>query len=168
MTKNHNYYLDLAYQIAEKNLGKTGLNPSVGAIVVKNDSVISSGVTSLKGRPHAEFNALFKIKNCSGASLYTSLEPCAHYGKTPPCTEMISKKKIKKVYFGSYDPDIRSYKKAKSILNKKGILVKKIKSNNYKNFYRSYFVNKKLNIPFISAKIAVSNDFYSINKKRNG
>ncbi len=166
MTKNHNYYLDLAYQLAEKNLGKTGLNPSVGAIVVKDNSVISSGVTSPKGRPHAEFNALSKIKNCAGASLYTSLEPCTHYGKTPPCTNIISKKKIKKVYFGSYDADIRSYKKAKSILKNKSIDVKKIRSNNYKNFYRSYFTNKKLNIPFISAKIALSNDFFSINLKK--
>ena len=119
MTKNHNYYLDLAYHLAEKNLGKTGLNPSVGAIVVKDDSVISSGVTSPRGRPHAEFNALSKIKNCSGASLYTSLEPCTHYGKTPPCTKIISARKIKNVYFGAYDPDIRSFKKAKSILKKK-------------------------------------------------
>ena len=166
MTKNHNYYLDLAYQLAEKNLGKTGLNPSVGAIVVKDNSVISSGITSYRGRPHAEFNALSKIKNCSGASLYTSLEPCVHFGKTPPCTKIISKKKIKKVYFGSYDPDIRTYKKAKFILNKKGIDVKKIKSKNYKNFYRSYFINKKLNIPFVSAKIALSNDFFSINYKK--
>ena len=166
MTKNHNYYLDLAYQLAEKNLGKTGLNPSVGAVVVKDDSVISSGITSYKGRPHAEFNALSKIKNFAGASLYTSLEPCVHYGKTPPCTDIISKKKIKKVYFGSYDPDIRSYKKAKSTLMKKGIVVKKIKSNDYKNFYKSYFVNKNFNIPFVSAKIALSNDFLSINSKK--
>ena len=166
MTKNHNYYLDLAYQLAEKNLGKTGLNPSVGAIVVKDNSVISSGITSYRGRPHAEFNALSKIKNCAGASLYTSLEPCVHYGKTPPCTKIISKKKIKKVYFGSYDPDIRSYRKAKSILTKKAINVKKIESKNYKNFYRSYFINKKLNIPFVSAKIALSNDFFSINNKK--
>ena len=166
MTKNHNYYLDLAYQLAEKNLGKTGLNPSVGAIVVKDNSVISSGITSYRGRPHAEFNALSKIKNCAGANLYTSLEPCVHYGKTPPCTKIISKKKIKKVYFGSYDPDIRSYRKAKSILTKKAINVKKIESKNYKNFYRSYFINKKLNIPFVSAKIALSNDFFSINNKK--
>ena len=163
MTKNHNYYLDLAYQLAEKNLGKTGLNPSVGAIVVKDKSVISSGTTSYSGRPHAEFNALSKIKNCAGASLYTSLEPCVHYGKTPPCTKIISKKKIKKVFFGSYDPDIRSYKKAKSTLKKKSIDVKKINSKNYKNFYRSYFINKNLKIPFVSAKIALSNDFFSIN-----
>jgi len=123
-------------------------------------------VTSPKGRPHAEFNALLKIKNCSGASLYTSLEPCVHYGKSPPCTKIISKKKIKKVYFGSFDPDIRTYKKAKSILSEKTIDVKKIKSDNYKNFYRSYFINKKFNIPFISAKVAVSNDFLSINYKK--
>ena len=166
MTKNHNYYLDLAYQLAEKNLGKTGLNPSVGAIVVKNNSVISSGITSYKGRPHAEFNALSKIKDCAGASLYTSLEPCVHYGKTPPCTKIISKKKIKNVYFGSYDPDIRSYRKAKSILTKKAINVKKIESKIYKNFYKSYFINKKLNIPFVSAKIALSKDFLSINHKK--
>ena len=127
MTKNHSYYLDLAYQLAEKNLGKTGLNPSVGAIVVKDDSVISSGITSYRGRPHAEFNALSKIKNCAGASLYTSLEPCVHWGKTPPCTKIIFKKKIKEVYFGSHDPDIRSYKKSTSILEKKGIEVKTIK-----------------------------------------
>ena len=166
MTKNHNYYLDLAYQLAEQNLGKTGLNPSVGAIVVKDDSVISSGITSFRGRPHAEFNALSKLKNCAGASLYTSLEPCVHFGKTPPCTKIISKKRIKKVYFGSYDPDIRSFKKAKSFLTKKGIDVKKIKTKNYKNFYKSYFINKKLDIPYVSAKIALSNDFFSINYKK--
>ena len=166
MTKNHKYYLDLAYQLAENNLGKTGLNPSVGAIVVKDNSVISSGITSYRGRPHAEFNALSKIKNCAGASLYTSLEPCVHYGKTPPCTKIISKKKIKNVYFGSYDPDSRSYRKAKSILTKNAINVKKIESKTYKKFYRSYFINKKLNIPFVSAKIALSNDFLSINYKK--
>ena len=93
MIKNHNIYLDLAYEIAEKNLGKTGLNPSVGAVLIKDDAVISSGVTSINGRPHAEFNALNKIKNCSGAKLYTTLEPCTHYGKTPPCVNIIIKKK---------------------------------------------------------------------------
>ena len=84
MTINHNYFLNLAFQLAEKNLGQTGLNPSVGSVVVKNKSVISSGVTSINGRPHAEFNALNKIKNTEGSTLYTSLEPCIHYGVTPP------------------------------------------------------------------------------------
>ncbi len=166
MTKNHNFYLDLAYQLAEKNLGKTGLNPSVGTIIVKNNAVISTGITSNNGRPHAEFNALNKLKNCSGASLYTTLEPCSHYGKTPPCTNIIIKKKIKKVFFGFYDPDLRSFKRSKFVLKKNGIGIKRIKSNHHKDFYRSYFINKKLNIPFISGKIALSNDFFSINQKK--
>ena len=165
MTKNHNFFLDLAFQLAEKNLGKTGLNPSVGSIVVKNNTVISSGVTSISGRPHAEFNALNKIKNTKGATLYTSLEPCTHQGKTPPCTNIIIKKKIKNVYYSFDDPDIRTYKKAKKILNKKGIKVKLIKSEKYINFYRSYFINKKLNISFISSKIAISKDYFTIYKK---
>ena len=164
MTINHNYYLNLAFQLAEKNLGKTGLNPTVGAVVVKNNTVISSGVTSISGRPHAEFNALNKIKNSKGATLYTSLEPCTHKGKTPPCTNIIIKKKIKNVYYGFEDPDLRTNKKAQIILKKKGVAAKLIKSKKYNNFYRSYFINKKLNTPFISAKIAVSNDYLSINK----
>tara|TARA_B100000963_G_scaffold10217_1_gene7981 strand:+ start:53 stop:1117 length:1065 start_codon:yes stop_codon:yes gene_type:complete len=166
MTKNHKLYLDIAYQLAEKNLGKTGLNPSVGSIVVKDGVIISSGITSYNGRPHAEFNALNKLKNCSGAELYTTLEPCVHYGKTPPCVNIIIKKKIKNVYFGCFDPDVRSFRKAKTILKKNGIIAKKIKSKKYKNFYNSYFINRKLNIPYISAKIALSDDFFYINKKR--
>ncbi len=165
MTTNHNHYLDLAFQLAEKNLGKTGLNPSVGSVLVKNNTVISSGVTSFNGRPHAEFNSLNKIKNTNGSNLYTSLEPCTHHGFTPPCTNIIIKKKVKNVYYGCEDPDLRTFKKAKKILEKKGIRAKLIKSKNYKNFYRSYFLNHKLKIPFISAKVAISKDFYTISKK---
>ena len=57
MTINHNHYLDLAFHLAEKNLGQTKLNPSVGTVIVKNGAVISTGVTSFQGRPHSEFNA---------------------------------------------------------------------------------------------------------------
>ena len=165
MTINHKFFLNLAFQIAEKNLGLTGQNPSVGSIVVKNNAVISSGVTSTSGRPHAEYNALNKVKNTNGSSLYTSLEPCVHQGKTPPCTDIIIKKKIKYVFFGLEDPDLRTFKKAKKILNTKGIKSKLIKSKKYNNFYRSYLINKKFKIPFISAKIAISKDYFTINKK---
>ena len=116
MITNHNYYIDLAFQIAEKNLGRTRLNPSVGTVVVKKNTVISSAVTSFNGRPHSEFNALNNLKNCTGASLYTTLEPCTHYGETPPCVNIIIKKKIKKVFYAFADPDIRTFKKAKKIL----------------------------------------------------
>ncbi len=165
MTKNHNQFLDLAFHLAEKNLGQTKLNPSVGTVVVKNESVISSGVTSLQGRPHSEFNALKHLKNCSGASLYSTLEPCTHYGKTPPCTNIIIKKKIKNVFYAFDDPDTRTYKKAKRLLSKKGIKTKLIRTKNYTNFYRSYFINRNLSIPFVTAKIAISKDYFTINKK---
>ena len=165
MTANHKYYLDLAFQIAEANLGKTKLNPSVGTVIVKNNSVISSGVTSLNGRPHAEFNALKKGNSFKGANLYSTLEPCTHYGLTPPCVNIITRKKIKNVYYAFEDPDIRTFQKAKKFLNKKKIKVKLIKNKNYNSFYKSYFFNKKFKQPFVSAKIAISKDYYSINKK---
>ena len=165
MTTNHKYYLDLAFKIAETNLGKTKLNPSVGTVIVKNNTVISTGVTSLNGRPHAEFNALKKNTNFKGATLYTTLEPCTHYGLTPPCINIIIKKKIKNVYYAFEDPDIRTFKKAKKNLNKKKILTKLIINKNFKKFYKSYFFNKKFNLPYISAKIAISKDYFSINKK---
>ena len=151
MTINHNHFLNLAFHLAEKNLGQTRLNPSVGTVIVKNETVISSGATSSQGRPHSEYNALKNLKNCSGASLYTTLEPCTHYGKTPPCTNIIIKKKIKNVYYAFEDPDTRTFKKAKKVLSKKGIITKLIRTKNYINFYRSYFINKRLFIPFITS-----------------
>ncbi len=165
MTINHKHFLDLAFHLAEKNLGQTKLNPSVGTLIVKNGTVISSGVTSTNGRPHSEFNALNKLKNCAEASLYTTLEPCTHFGVTPPCTNIIKKKKIKNVFYAFEDPDIRTFKKAKKVLTKKGIRNKLVRTKNYINFYKSYFINKKLSIPFIAAKIAISKDYFTINKK---
>ena len=164
MTTKHNFYLDLAFQIAEKNLGKTKLNPSVGVVIVRNNTVISSGVTSVNGRPHAEFNALAK-GNFKGANLYTTLEPCTHHGLTPPCTNLIKNKKIKNVYYAFEDPDVRTFRKANKILKKNKIKSKLIKNKNYKDFYRSYYFNKKFKLPYITAKIALSKDFYSINNK---
>ncbi len=166
MTTNHNHFLDLAFYLAEKNIGHTGTNPSVGCVVVKNGSVISSGVTSKKGRPHSEFNALNNLKNCTGASLYTTLEPCTHIGKTPPCVDIIIKKKIKNVFYAFEDPDIRTFKKAKNILKINGINSKLIKSKKFNDFYKSYFYNKKTLKPYVTGKIAISKDYKTINKKK--
>ncbi len=164
MRINHKFFSKLALNIAEHNLGKTKDNPSVGCVVVKNNSVISTGLTSVNGRPHAEFNALNKKMNFKNAEVYTSLEPCTHYGLTPPCTNIIKKKKIKKVFYSFNDSDKRTSKKAKAILRKNKIKVKKIyfKKN---DFYKSYYLNKTKEIPLVDAKIAISKDNFTIHKK---
>lgn len=92
MKKNHNFFSNLAFNIAENHLGKTKNNPSVGCVIVKNDTVIGSAATSLGGRPHAEFNALNNKVDYRGSDMYVTLEPCTHYGLTPPCTNIIKKK----------------------------------------------------------------------------
>ena len=84
MKTRHNFFSNLAFNLAEIHLGKTNTNPSVGCVVVKDGSVISSGVTSISGRPHAEFNALNKNINFKNSNMYVPLEPCAHFGLTPP------------------------------------------------------------------------------------
>ena len=99
-TNNHSYFMRLALMQAKKNLGNTKDNPSVGCVVVNNNNVISSGCTSINGRPHAEFNALnFIKKKLSNSNLYVTLEPCSNLGKTPPCVNLIKNKKIKNVFF---------------------------------------------------------------------
>ena len=164
MTVNHSFFSKLAFNIAEINLGRTKSNPSVGCVIVKDGSVISSGVTSVNGRPHAEFNALSKKLNFKGSTLYVTLEPCSHYGLTPPCINIIKNKKIKDVYYCYDDPDLRSHRKAKGKLLKNNIKIKKIEFKK-NDFYKSYFLNKKNKKPLIDAKFAISKDYRSINKK---
>ena len=164
MKKNHVNFLKLAFNNAEIILGKTGLNPAVGCVIVKNNSVISSGYTSLNGRPHAETNALSVKKNFKNATLYVTMEPCTHYGLTPPCTNLIVKKGIKNVYFSFEDIDNRTAKKAKKKLNRKKINVYKKSINKFNDFYQSYYSIKKSKMPLIDAKVAISRDFFTIKK----
>ena len=163
MKINHSFFSNLAFNLAENNLGKTSTNPSVGCLVVKNNSVISSASTSINGRPHAEFNALNKKIDFKGSNLYVTLEPCTHYGITPPCVKIIKEKKIKNVYYCYDDPDLRTNKRAKKVLKKDKINFRKI-TTIYKDFYKSYFINKKEKLPLIDAKIAISKDNFTINK----
>ena len=156
----------LALQQAQKTLGNTKKNPAVGCIITKNNHVISVGCTSINGRPHAEQNAIDYSKiSHKNSQLYVTLEPCSHYGKTPPCINSIIKEKIKKVFFSIRDPDPRSFNKSTSKLMKKGIYVKNgVLKKEINLFYRSYLKNKKDILPFVTCKLAVSKDFYTINK----
>ena len=157
----------LAFQQAMINNGNTKENPSVGCVVVKNNSVLSAACTNIGGRPHAEVNAITKLKSTQkDLEVYVTLEPCSHYGKTPPCINLILKRKIKKVFFSIKDSDKRSHNKCIKKLKKKGIIASYgFLSKEINHFYRSYNKSKKSLFPFVTLKIALSKDFYTVNKK---
>lgn len=94
-----------AFEIAFSTLGTTTPNPSVGAVVVKNGKVLSTGSTNPCGFDHAEVMALKGVSDARGADLYVSLEPCCHHGKTPPCTDSIIKSGISRVIIPLLDPN---------------------------------------------------------------
>ena len=157
----------LALQQAETNVGNTKDNPSVGCVIVKKNLVISASCTSQGGRPHAETNALKNLsKKYNDLSLYVTLEPCSNFGKTPPCINLIAKSKVKKVFFSIKDSDKRSFNKSIKKFKKKGIKAKSgYLSSEINHFYRSYNKSKNRILPFVTLKIALSKDFYTINKK---
>ena len=114
--------MNLALMQAKINLGNTKENPSVGCVIVKNNCVISAGFTGIKGRPHAEQQALRCSKNnIKNSDLYVTLEPCSNFGKTPPCVKAIIKSKINRVFFSLKDPDLKSYNKSSDQFKRKKI-----------------------------------------------
>ena len=163
----HKYFMKLALLQAKRMLGNTSDNPSVGCVITQKGNIISSGVTNFYGRPHAEYQAIKSCKkSIKNSNLYVTLEPCSHFGKTPPCVNLIIKNKIKKVYFAIKDPDIRSYNKSSLKLKKANIKVEnKITNIDINKFYRSYISYKCSDLPFVTSKIAISKDLKTINKK---
>lgn len=117
-------FMKRAIELAKQGAGWTAPNPLVGAVVVKNGRVIGEGYHRKYGELHAERNALAaSTEDPAGATLYVTLEPCCHYGKTPPCTEIIIEKKIAKVVIGSRDPNPKVAGKGARILREHGIEV---------------------------------------------
>ena len=105
--KIHEKYINRCLQLAENGLGRTYPNPMVGSVVVHNNRIIGEGWHRKAGEPHAEVNAINSVRDkslLSSASIFVSLEPCSHYGKTPPCSDLIIASGIKKVYIGTVDP----------------------------------------------------------------
>lgn len=113
-----------AIELAEKGEGWVHPNPKVGAVIVKDDKVIGEGYHEKFGQLHAERNAIASLKeSAEGATIYVTLEPCCHHGKTPPCTEAIIENKIARVVIGSRDPNPLVAGKGAEILRKAGIQV---------------------------------------------
>ena len=163
------YFMSIAMNLARERIGLTGLNPSVGCLIVKNNTILSFGQTGFNGRPHAETVAINKCKknDLKGSSIYITMEPCTHYGKTPPCTNQIIKSKIKKVFYSINDVDKRTSNKAFSLLKSKNIkVIKGILKSEGKKVYKNYFNHKKNNKPFIAAKIACSKDFFTVSNNK--
>jgi diaminohydroxyphosphoribosylaminopyrimidine deaminase/5-amino-6-(5-phosphoribosylamino)uracil reductase len=105
--KIQEFYILRCIEIAQNGLGTTAPNPMVGTVIVHEDKIIGEGYTSPYGGSHAEVNAINSVKDKSllaNATIYVTLEPCSHYGKTPPCADLIIKHNIKSVVIGLLDP----------------------------------------------------------------
>lgn len=120
----HEIYMRRALELAEKGIGYTNPNPLVGAVLVKNGKVIGEGYHMNYGGNHAEINAFLNAtEEVKDASLYVNLEPCSHYGKTPPCANAIVEKGIKKVFIGLMDPNPKVAGKGIEVLRSNGVEV---------------------------------------------
>lgn len=152
--------MDLALRLALKAKGMTSPNPMVGAVVVKNSRIIGKGYHQRPGLSHAEVIALNEAgKLTKGATLYVTLEPCAHFGKTPPCVDMIVKSGIRKVIIGMVDPNPLNNGRGIKILRQHkikvevGFLEDKLRKLN-EAFIK--YITKR--IPFVTIKLAQSLD----------
>ncbi len=117
-------YMLQAIELAKGGLGWTSPNPLVGAVIVKDGRIIGEGYHERCGKLHAERNAIASLtESAEGATLYVTLEPCCHYGKTPPCTEAILEQKIARVVIGSRDPNPLVAGKGAAILRAAGVRV---------------------------------------------
>ena len=119
-------YMKMAIKLAEKARGSTSPNPMVGAVIVKNGSIISTGYHKMAGQPHAEIEA---INNSCGVNLkestmYITLEPCTIHGKTPPCVDEIIKHKFGEIVIGCIDPNPEINGNGIMALRKAGLTVK--------------------------------------------
>lgn len=153
-------YMQLAIEEARKGCGWTNPNPMVGAVIVKEGRVIGKGYHKKYGELHAERNA---IANCSespkGATLYVTLEPCCHYGKTPPCTEAILESGIRAVVIGSGDPNPLVAGKGIASLRQHGItVITDVLKKQCDDINFVFFHYIKTNKPYVVMKYAMTAD----------
>lgn len=153
-------YMSYALELAKRGIGFVNPNPLVGAVIVKNNSIIGQGWHEKYGSLHAERNALLDCKESpKGATMYVTLEPCCHFGKTPPCTTALIESRIKKVVIGCLDPNPLMSGKGVIALQKAGVevvtgvLKEQCQKQNEVFFH---FMTKKT--PFVVMKYAMTMD----------
>ena len=153
-------YMKLAIELAQKGAGYVNPNPMVGAVIVKDDKIIGQGYHKYFGGLHAERNALENCKNSPvGATLYVTLEPCCHHGKTPPCTEAIIKSGIKRVVIGALDCNPLVSGKGVKLLREHQVQVDvgilENECNHLTRIFRKYITTNR---PFVLMKYAMTMD----------
>lgn len=160
MVSDHQTFMQHALSLARANLGQTWPNPAVGAVVVKDGKIIGEGYTARGGRPHAETQALAKAgENAKGATLYVSLEPCAHHGKTPPCTDAIIAAGIVRCVAACRDPNTPVNGKGVEQLKSAGIdVIEGVCEKEARELNRGFISVVEQKRPYIAMKIATSAD----------
>ena len=155
------YFTELAISLAKINKFITKENPSVGCVVTDlKNNILSTGITSRNGRPHAEHNALLKLNKKIAKKIFVTLEPCNYISKTPACTKSILKSNIKEVYCNQIDKN--------SIINGSGFKflkekkIKIIKTNKNKHFYYDYNYSATRKLPYVTAKLAITKNFSTV------
>ena len=160
MDETHIAFMQRALDLARRAKGRTSPNPLVGAVIVKNGKVIGEGYHQKAGTPHAEVHALNAAgEDAKGATLYTTLEPCCHWGRTPPCTEALIRAGIAQVYVAEVDPNPSVASKGVQQLQNAGINVhvgvRRQEASDLNEVHRKYIQTGR---PFVILKTAMSLD----------
>lgn len=153
-------WMNGALRLAKKGAGKTFPNPAVGAVLVRGGRVVGRGFHRLAGLPHAEIEALRSAgKSTRGATLYVTLEPCNHTGRTPPCTDAIIKSGISRVVAATRDPNTRVQGKGIAKLRRAGISVSVgVRSKEAQKLNEQFFIFHEKKRPMVALKFAASMD----------
>ena len=153
-------YMRMAIELAKRGAGAVNPNPMVGAVVVKNGEVIGRGYHKFFGGPHAEVYALEEAgKEAEGATIYVTLEPCSHYGKTPPCAKKIIDMGIKKCFIGSSDPNPKVAGRGVAMLKETGIeVVENVLKEECDEVNQVFFKYIKTKIPYLFVKCGITLD----------
>lgn len=159
---NHQYWMQRAIQLAAKGLGRTSPNPVVGAVLVKDKRIVGEGSHARAGDRHAEILALEQAgEQARGATMYVSLEPCCHHGKTPPCVPEIVKAGVANVVVGLIDPDPRVSGGGLRQLRESGVAVELADEDSQEQcaeVNRAFICRLKRGRPYVTLKFASSLD----------
>jgi diaminohydroxyphosphoribosylaminopyrimidine deaminase/5-amino-6-(5-phosphoribosylamino)uracil reductase len=155
-------YMYRCLQLAQNGIGHVSPNPMVGALLVCNDIIIGEGSHLRYGEAHAEPNAINAVKDkqlLSQSTLYVNLEPCSHYGKTPPCADLIVQNKIPRVVIGTLDPNPKVAGRGVEILRKAGVeVVVGILDDECRELNKRFFIFQERKRPYVLLKWAQTAD----------